>query len=503
MAMQINVGQLLSRRARLQPESVGLYCGAETLTYAVLDAQVKRVAAALGRLGVQPGDRAGLLLANSPEFLICFFALARIGAVVVPLNWRLAPPELAYITDRAGISSLIYGGEYAATVAALAPQTTARLFITTGVAAAEGHLAYADLPAEPATAAPGPARGGDDPAVIMFTSGTTGRPRGAVLTHNNLYFGAATVAWSLDWRREDRVIVALPLFHIGALIYVLINVCTGAGTVLMPAFTPDGFLRAIERHRATSFLAVPAMLSFMLQLPDFADYDLSSVRWALCGTAPVPVPLIEAWARRGIAIQQVYGLTESSGGAAVLGAEQALAKVGSTGRAMFHTELRVVSAAGRDAASGEVGEILIAGPTVMAGYWDDAAATAEAIRDGWLYTGDLGRLDAEGYLYIVDRKKDMIISGGENIYPAEVENVLAELPQIAEAAVIGIPHPDWGEVAGVVARLKEGQSLTMAEVVAHCQGRLARYKIPRQLVITDRPLPRSPAGKVLKRLLKT
>ncbi|MFQ5578651.1 MAG: long-chain fatty acid--CoA ligase, partial [Anaerolineae bacterium] len=460
-------------------------------------------------LGVKPGDRVGLLMMNSPEFLECFFGLAKIGAIVVPLNWRLAPPEIAYNAKDAGISALAYdsasvpgGPDLAGAVAGIRSDLPAQTYVAVGGQAPAGDHAYEDLLDRQPPGEPQIEGAGDDPLVIMYTSGTTGRPKGAVLTHNNLFYDSCTVSFSLDWRMGDRVLVALPLFHIGALIYVIIDTHVGSTTVLMKAFDPTGFLQTIETHQVNSFLAVPAMLNFMMQVPAYKEADLSSVRWALAGTAPVPVPLIQAWAKRGIAIQQVYGLTEATGGAAVLGPERALEKAGSTGLPMFHTDIRVVDEDGHDTSPGEVGEIIIRGPHVMAEYWNNPTATAETVKDGWLSTGDLGKFDDEGYLYIVERKKDMIISGGENIYPAEVENVLAEMAQIAEAAVVGIPDPDWGEAVCVVARLKEGQSLTLDEVVAHCAGKLGKYKIPKKLVLTDQPLPRTPAGKVVKRVLR-
>jgi fatty-acyl-CoA synthase len=447
---------------------------------------------------------------NSPEFLECFFGLAKIGAIVVPLNWRLAPPEIAYIAKDAGINALVYGAaapsaggpDLAGTVAAIRGDLAAKAYIAVGGDAPEGDHAYEDLLDRQPVGEPQIEGAGDDPLVIMYTSGTTGRPKGAVQTHNNLFYNSCTVSFSLDWRTDDRVLVALPLFHIGALIYVVIDIHVGSTTVLMKTFDPTGFLKIIEAHRVTSFLAVPAMLNFMMQVPAYQEADISSVRWALAGTAPVPVPLIQAWAERGIAIQQVYGLTEATGGAAVLNSQRALEKVGSTGLAMFHTDIRVVDIDGNDTSAGEVGEIIIHGPHLMREYWNNPEATAETLKDGWLHTGDLGKLDEEGFLYIVERKKDMIISGGENIYPAEIENVLAEIEPIAEAAAVGISDPDWGEAVCVVANLKEGQSLTLDEVVAHCTGKLGKFKIPRKLVITDQPLPRTPAGKVLKRLLR-
>jgi len=495
-----NIGLFLEKRALREPEKVALWYEGRELTFREWSDRATRAAGAFHELGVRKGDRVGLLMTNSPELLECFFGLARLGAIVVPLNWRLAPPELSYIAGAAGLGTLVYDGAFAATVDAVRGELPVQTYVAVGEPPA-GDLAYEELLAG-APAAPAAAGAGDDPLLIMFTSGTTGRPKGAVLTHDNLFFESCSVAFSLDWRADERMLVAMPLFHIGALILVVIGVHVGSGAVLMREFDPARFLELVPELRVTSFLAVAAMLGAMLQLPAFGETDLSSLRWVLCGAAPVPVPLIRAWAERSVAIQQVYGLTECAGGAALLGPERALEKAGSTGLPLFHASIRVVDEEGRDAPTGQPGEVLVRAPHVMSGYWNDPDATAATLRGGWLHTGDLGTLDDEGYLTIVERTKDLVISGGENIYPAEVESVLASLPQLAEAAVIGVPDPDWGEAVCVVARLREGESLTLEEVAAHCAGKLGRYKIPRKLVLTEDPLPRTPAGKVLKRVLR-
>lgn len=500
--MQTNIGLFLAKRAQLEPDKIGLIFEGREITYHDWNERANRVAHGFVELGVKPGERVGLLMMNSPEFLECFFGLAKIGAIIVPINWRLAPPEIAFIAKDAGISSLIYGPEYTEAVSSIREDLPAETFVAVNDQPLKGDHSYEELLSKQSVVEPQIEGSGDDPLVIMFTAGTTGRPKGAVLTHNNLFYDSCTVSFSLDWRTDDRVLVALPLFHIGALIYVVIDIHVGATTVLLKAFDPTGFLQTVETQKVNSFLAIPAMLNFMMQVPAYKEVDLSSVRWALAGTAPVPVPLIQAWADRGIAIQQVYGLTEVTGGAVVLGGERALDKVGSTGLPMFHTDIRVVDEKGDDTPPGDVGEIIIRGPHVMHEYWNKPEATAETVKDGWLSTGDLGKLDEEGYLYIVERLKDLIISGGENIYPAEVENVLAEMAQIAEAAVIGMPDPEWGESVCVMARLKEDQSLTLDEVVAHCTGKLGKFKIPKKLIVTDQPLPRTAAGKVLKRVLR-
>ncbi len=500
--MQTNIGLFLAKRARLEPKKIGLIYEGREISYKEWNERANRAANGFAGLGIKAGDRVGLMMMNSPEFLECFFGLAKIGAISVPLNWRLAPPEIAYISKDAGIRALVYGPEFAQTVAALRGDIPAQTYITVGSDAPAGDLNYAALTAGADASEPEIAAVDDDALVIYFTAGTTGRPKGVVLTHNNLFYDSCTVSFSLDWHQGDRVLVAMPLFHIGALIYVVIDIHVGATTVLMKTFDPVGFLKTVQDTKVNSFLAVPAMLNFMRLVPTFNDFDLSSVRWALCGGEAVPVPLIQAWAQRGIACQQVYGLTECTGGAAVLGPERALEKVGSTGLPMFHTDIRVVDDQGKDTPANIVGEVIIRGPHVMREYWNNPEATAETVKAGWLYTGDLGKFDDEGYLYIVERKKDMIISGGENIYPAEIESVLASMPQIAEVGVIGVPNPDWGEAVCAVARLKEGQSLALEEMIAHCTGKLGKYKIPKKLVITDQPLPRTPTGKMMKRILR-
>lgn len=500
--MQTNIGLFLAKRARLQPDKVGLIFAGREITFRDWSDRANRAAHGFASLGVKPGDRVGLLMMNSPEMLECFFGLARIGAIVVPFNWRLAPAEIAYIGNDAGITTFVYGHECSEAAEAVRDDLQADIFVALSGQSSNGDHVYEHLLAKQPDTTPPTECSADDPVVIMYTSGTTGKPKGAVLTHNNLFYNSCTVSLSVDWRMGDRVLVALPLFHIGALIYTFTNVHVGATTILKQTFDPTDFLQTIEANKATAFLSVPAMLNFIMQVPAYKDADISSVRVALAGTAPVPVPLIQAWGKRGIAIQQVYGLTEAAGGVAVLDSENALEKAGSTGQPMFHTEVRIVDDDGHDVPSGEMGEVIISGPHIMPEYWNNPEATAQTLKNGWLFTGDLGKLDKEGFLYIVERKKDMIISGGENIYPAEIEDVLAALTQIAEAAVIGVPDPEWGEAVCVVARLKEGETLTLEEVVTFCSGKLGKFKIPKKLVISEDPLPRTAAGKVLKRVLR-
>jgi acyl-CoA synthetase (AMP-forming)/AMP-acid ligase II len=336
---------------------------------------------------------------------------------------------------------------------------------------------------------------------IMYTSGTTGLPKGAVHTHGTMIAASITINLTSDMRHGDRYLQMLPLFHVGALTPATSAVHRGATLVLMRAFDPKRVFPLIEAERITTGLAVPAMLNFMLAAGDPGAHDLSGLRWLMSGAAPVPPALIERYAALGIEIHQVYGLTETCGPACLISPEEALAKIGSTGPAFFHTDVRVVDERGEDVAPGEIGEVIVRGAHIMKGYWNRPEATAETIRDGWLHTGDLASVDKEGFVFIQDRKKDMIISGGENVYPAEIEGVLARHPDVLEVAVIGMPSPRWGESAAAVVVPKPDSSLGAADLIAFCDGKLARYKIPRVVELVTE-IPRNPTGKVLKRLLR-
>jgi len=497
----INIGQFLARRAERAPDEEALVFGATRLTYRELNGEANRVAHALQDLGVRKSDRVGVLLMNSPRFCQLYFGLAKLGAVLVTLNWRLEPPEIEWICANAGVTLLVFEGEFTAAVEALRARSIVERYVMVDGPAPSWATSLDGLAALMTDAEPALAGGDDDPLLIMYTSGTTGRPKGAVITHANVFWGSVTVLLTLDFRVRDRVLIVMPLYHIGALDYLTICVHRGCTAVLMRAFEPRAMLETIRAERVDTFLAVAAMLQALRDVPSFQE-AVSSVRWLLCGAAPVPVPLIEAYARHGITIQQSYGLTETTGPAAVLGPERAIEKAGSTGTAFVHTEIRVVDDAGRDVPPRQVGEVLVRGEHVIREYWRDPVGTAQAIRDGWLHTGDLAWQDEEGFLYIADRKKDMIISGGENIYPAEVESVLYGHPRIAEAAVIGVPDERWGEAPLAIVVPKPGAALTAEEVIGFCQGKIARYKIPRSVVISTEPLPRNPTGKVLKRVLR-
>jgi O-succinylbenzoate-CoA ligase len=505
--MRNNIGLLLTKRAALSPAMDGIVEveRGRRFSFATMNARANRTADALRGLGVGPGDRVALLLMNGVEFTETFFAITKLGAVVVPLNWRLVAEELAFILGDSGAAVLVYDEEFREVVRALharAGETMLRHWVEVGRDAGrpEFAAAYDALQAVASDAEPAVGASDGDDAYIMYTSGTTGLPKGVVHTHESVLWACFTIALTADTRYRDRYAIVLPLFHVGALTPLVGNVHRGITCVLMRAFDPVKLYETIACERVNILLAVPAMLNFMLQVPDLDTYDCSNLRWIMSGAAPVPVTLIEAYAQRGIEVHQVYGLTESCGPACLISPEDAIAKAGSTGKAFFHTDVRVVDEAGNDVAPGTPGEVLVRGKHVMKGYWNRPEATAETIRDGWLHTGDVATVDADGYVFINDRKKDMIISGGENIYPAEIENVILAHPQVREVAVIGQTSAKWGESPLAVV-VKKDPTLTEADVVEWTRGRLAGYKRPRSVRFVDE-IPRNPAGKILKRVLR-
>ena len=518
--MRNNVGLFLAKRAHLSPRVEG-FVDVDTgrrFTFAEWNARANRTANALLDAGVGKGDRVALLQMNSVEYMESFFAIAKIGAICVPLNWRLTAEELAFILRDSGSATLIYGAELADVVADLeqrghgetgtgatgtgATGTGVERWVLCGSGAdrPDWAVAYDDWQGAASDAEPEVDAGEDDVLYIMYTSGTTGLPKGAVHTHDSATWGVLTVNATSDLRVKDRYLVALPLFHVGALTPCTANVHRGATAVVMRAFDPRRAWEIIDQERITTGLKVPAMLNFMRQVYDPARHRHTELRWLMSGAAPVPVSLIEEYDRMGIEIQQVYGLTETCGPACLISSDDAVARAGSTGKAFFHTDVRVVDAEGADVPPGEPGEVLVRGKHLMIGYWNRPEDTAAALRDGWLHTGDVATVDQEGFVYIQDRLKDMYISGGENVYPAEIENVLIAHPKVLEAAVIGQPSARWGEVGAAIV-VKSDDSLDADDLRAFCQGKLARFKQPVVYEFVDQ-IPRNPSGKILKRILR-
>jgi fatty-acyl-CoA synthase len=482
--------------------------GEDVVTYAQLDDRVTRLARGLRGLGVRRGDRVAYLGPNHPAFLETLFAAGTLGAILVPLNTRLAVPELAGHLSGSLPRVLIHGPAQAAAVAELraGPGVPDVVALPGSPGPADRGHGYEELLAGGANGAIDEPVGLDDPFLIMYTSGTTGGAKGATLTHGNITWNALNVVVDADFRQDEVALVVAPLFHTAALNMLCLPALLKGGAVLIePGFEPGRALELIGRHRVTSLFGVPAIYDAMAAHPAWAAADLSSLRMLLCGGAPVPDATIRTYTGRGLAFIQGYGMTEAAPGALLLDAAHVQAKAGSAGVPHFFTEVRVARPDLSEAAPGETGEILVAGPNVMRGYWNQPEATAAALDSGteepWLRSGDAGIADADGYVFVVDRIKDMIISGGENVYPAEVENALREHPAVADCGVIGVPDARWGEVGRAVVVLRPGAQASEDELLGFLDGRIARYKIPRSVRYAGE-LPRTGTGKILKKQLR-
>lgn len=493
-----NLAAQLLKRAQLDPDYVAVHFEGTAQTYGELGARVRRLAGLLKSRGVCKGDRVGFLGFNHPTFFETLYASAVLGAIFVPLNFRLTGEELRFIINDAGVHTLVADPELIPVLAAVQGDLVCRQFFS--LADAQGN--FADINAAIAEAedyAEAMRLGAHDELLIMYTSGTTGLPKGAVLTHGNIIWNNVNANLAFGGNREDTQLVAAPLFHIGGLNSMTLSALQqGATLVVLKHFDPGQVLAAIERYQVRTMFGAPAMYLFMVQHPDFDQTNLDSLHLLTVGGAPCPEALIEKYQSHGVQICQGYGLTETAPFCSFLSPDKTLEKLGSAGKPPILTDLRIVDSQNEPVPAGEQGEVVIRGPNVMKGYWNRPDATAEAIdAEGWFHTGDIGYLDNEGYLFICDRLKDMVISGGENVYPAEVESVLYTHPSIAEVAVIGLPDDKWGEAVTAVVALHSGESLSLEALREFATPHLARYKIPLRLEIVE-SLPRNPAGKVLK-----
>ena len=503
--MEPGIGFWLTQRERLSGNQEALVQGRRRLTYRELNRRVNRLAAWLSQTGLKKGDRCAYLAYNGIEVVELIFAAAKLGLILVPLNWRLAAKELAFILADSGTETLFFDVDFTKTVEGLRGEKGLSLKrrIVIGGKAAEAEpyeetlLRHPDQEPESMETV-----GMDSPHIIMYTAGTTGLPKGAVLTQACSFWNAVNLELDMGFRPADRDLLVLPMFHIGGIgLFTLPMIHVGGTVVIQRAFDAGETLRLLQEEKITLFFAVPAIFLFLIQYPRFSAEAFKTVRLVMSGGAPLPVSLVHRYHEVGIVLQQGFGMSEAAPSIATLSKELALKKAGSIGRALFHLEARVVDRSLRDVPPNEVGELAIRGPNVMKEYWNRPEATAEAFAGGWFHSGDVARMDLDGDLYIVDRKKDMFISGGENVYPAEVENAIFELPQVGEAAVIGTRNEKWGEVGRAIVVLKPGQSLTEAEVLDSLKGRLAKYKVPKSVVFVEQ-LPRNAAGKVLKNVLR-
>lgn len=483
----------IEQHADIRPDKVALVdvWRDRTITYGMLGDSVRRTAAWLVGAGVGAGDRVAFLAENTTDIFEVLFACERVGAILVPLNWRLAAPELAFIVEDCTPRVLIHEEQFAEVVRGLgAPMT---LTLGDEYEEAKDRSNPLDAPSLDATH--------DDPLAILYTSGTTGHPKGAIETIGMFFWNAVNIGAEVELTRSSTSLNVLPTFHTGGLnLYTTPLLHLGGTTVNLRSFEPELVLHWLSSGRITHFFAVPAVYQFLAEHPAWREADLGGVESWGCGGSAMPVALLERYADRGIVIRQGMGLTETSPTLFLTDADHALEKAGSVGKTAMHTEIRIVDEHGRDVEQGAVGELWARGPNVTPGYWQRPEANESSFTDGWLHTGDAARMDEDGYVYIVDRWKDMYISGGENVYPAEVEQVYFHHPNVVDVSVIGVADERWGESGLVVVVPRDRASFDESEFLEFGRGKLAKFKLPKAVWVVDE-IPRNAAGKVLKREL--
>jgi O-succinylbenzoic acid--CoA ligase len=490
-ALQGSTPDWLRQRAAISPDRVALITEDLTATYAQLDAAVDGYALLWLDNGFQPGDVVGILPENGSGFVLLVHTLARIGAISLPMNTRLTGDELSWQLKDAGARWLFRSPRF---------RGEPRLAAFTRGENSFGLARWVDADPQDRTTRIASRRFDLSAAhSVLYTSGTTGRPKGAVLTYGNHLWSATASALNLGLQPDDRWLACLPLFHVGGLSILLRSVIYGTAAVVHPGFDAARVNAAIDNERVTIVSVVANMLQRMLDEREDRPYP-PALRCVLLGGGPAPEPLLRRCAASGVPVVQTYGLTETASQIATLAPEDALRKLGSAGKPLFGSELRIVTEDGSDCPAGVDGEIVVRGPTVTPGYLNHPGETAAAIRDGWLHTGDAGRLDAEGYLYVLDRRDDLIVSGGENVYPAEIEAVLQSHPDVVEAGVYAVDDERWGKTPAAVVVLRPGASSDAAALITHCRERLAAYKTPARIDFTD-ALPRNASGKLLRREL--
>jgi fatty-acyl-CoA synthase len=492
----MNLADLIDRNASHTPRKVALRFAGSAITYAAFAHRIAATARALAsRLGVGQGDRVAILATNHPDYLALLYACARLGAMLVPLNWRLVVPELLFILADAEVKALVVEQAFAEIVEPLLEQSPGVQVV------GFDHVPASDLSFEQLVSdnsSERELRPADlsAPVLLVYTSGTTGRPKGAMLSQEALLWNGVMSQHAHGLTSDDQVLTVLPFFHVGGLnIQTTPALHVGATVSIHARFTPEATLGALAEDRPTLVVLVPATIQALIDHPDWPGGDLSSLRAMTTGSTQVPVALIEAFNARGVPVLQVYGSTETCPIVIYSRVGGDLGRRTSTGLPGLFCEARIIDESGNDLPAGELGEILVRAPNLFRGYWRNEQATREALRDGWYCTGDIGTRDAEGYYYVRDRKKNLIISGGENIYPAEIERVLGEHPAVLEAAVIGRPDPRWQEVPVAYVVRRPGNEIGVDELMRHVSSQLARFKLPREIFFTD-DLPRNALGKV-------
>ena len=498
----MDLADLIDRNASFTPDKAALRYQGDVWSYAFVAERIGALAWAMkSQLGVHRGDRVAVLALNSPDYLVLLYACARLGAMLVPLNWRLAVPEQMFVLTDASVKAVFVGAAFDAVLEPLA--VTLPEVVVVGLDyAPERGASLVDLVAAGSGDAREPHVDWRSPVLIVYTAGTTGRPKGAVLTQEALLWNGVMSQHMHAMTSDDHVLTVLPFFHVGGLnIQTTPALQLGATVTIHPRFTPDDTLHAIAEFRPTFTTLVPATIQALLDHARWHVTDLSSLRAIATGSTLVPQSLVDLVTARGVPVLQVYGSTETCPIAVYTRLGGDLSRPGSTGLPGLLCDARVVDEAGLDVPPGVLGEVVVRGPNVLIEYWGNAAATADALREGWFWTGDIALRDADGYFFIHDRKKNMIISGGENIYPAEIERVLLEHPAVAEAAVVGVADPRWQEVPVAFVVMRAGVVVAADELRAHLLNQLARFKVPRDIAFVTE-LPRNALGKVQHFLLR-
>lgn len=495
------IGQWVAKRAQLSNDKVALACKERKVTYSQLNSRINRLANGLMQAGVQKGARVAVFLMNGTEIIEVMFACAKIGAIFVPINFRLSIEEVEYILKDSGAAVFIYQNEYAQLAAEVCKKAAILQRISVGEERGE-DTSYEFFLTKYTDVEPVVDVDSDEVHMIMYTSGTTGRPKGAMLTHANTFWNIVQILIAQPILETDTTLTVAPMFHSGAMTILTLTLLYKGGTVIINnRFDPVQVLKTIDQEKITCMFMVPAMWLAVTQVSGFDKYSLRSLRFSISAGAPCPTTVIKLLQRKGVPIIQAFGLSEVAP-VAILSIQDAGRKIGSVGKPAFYVDVRIVNESGHEACVGEVGELMVKAPNVMIGYWKKTQETQETFQEGWFLTGDCARRDKEGYIYIVGRKKDVIITGGENVYPVEVEQVLYRHPNIKEVTVVGVPNKKWGEAIKAVIVLKESsQCISIDGIKAFCEGKLARYKMPKILEVVS-VLPRNAAGKVLKSSLR-
>ncbi|HZG70921.1 MAG TPA: o-succinylbenzoate--CoA ligase [Chondromyces sp.] len=502
--MAKGIGSWLVKHSQLAPDRLALAFKDRRYTYRQLNERVNQVSHAFISLGIRKGDRVNALLFNTNEMIETMFACAKIGAIFVPINFRLSVEEVQYIVNDSSAYHLVYDERMRPLVDLLRGKET-RLtdYIHVGKSPHGQDWIYEDLVVNSSKEDPDCDIKLDDIQMMMYTSGTTGKPKGAMLSHGNTQWNAINCINFLPFQHTDITLTVAPLFHIGGMSVFTTPLFYKGGTVLLDdQFDPKTTLQKIQDEKITSLFLVPAMWQALMHVNDFDQYDISSLRFGVSGGAPCPITVIEFFQKRHVPFYEGFGLTETAPFVCMLDSENSIRKNGSVGKAPIHTNVRIVDPQDRDVLSGEVGELIVNGPNVMVGYWNRPQVTKEAIKNDWFYTGDLAKFDEEGFIYIVDRKKDMIITGGENVYPIEIEQLLYSHPNVREAAIVGYPDEKWGEsIKAIVSLHNVGQPLSVEDLEEFLKGKLAKYKMPKRVEVVE-ALPRNATGKILKTILR-